>query len=362
MWQTYCMQREDICSLISSLTGSNATIITATTIQLFGDVIGSSTANHVAFVCGVPACNLVNTYSFVLSATSCDVQNTLVERDSTGSFSATTITLTGNSLINYSALGACDTDTPYAWAPENANTIIGVNTINTGSLNTALGFASLQHNTIGLVNTALGASALQYNTTGISNTAVGSFALRYNTTGLANNALGNQALLNNTTGSSNIAIGESAGSAVTTASNVIVIGDLVGANISNTTFIKGIRGATTINNDAINVLIDSAGQLGTISSSLRYKENVADMGDVTDDIYKLRPVTFNYKTDQSKHTQYGLIAEEVENVYPDIVVKNKDGSPETVQYQYLPLMMLNEMQKLQERITELEKQMKELVK
>ena len=86
------------------------------------------------------------------------------------------------------------------------------------------------------------------------------------------------------------------------------------------------------------------------------------MSDATNDIYKLRPVVFNYKTDQNKHMEYGLIAEEVENIYPGIVVKNKDGLPETVQYQYLPLMMLNELQKLQKRVTELEAQMNALVK
>jgi hypothetical protein len=113
-------------------------------------------------------------------------------------------------------------------------------------------------------------------------------------------------------------------------------------------FAAGIRGATTGNNDAIPVMIDSAGQLGTVSSSRRFKEDIQDMSDASDGLMSLRPVTFRYKRpfdDGAKPIQYGLIAEEVAEVYPDMVARSADGQIETVKYQLLDPMLLNEVQK-----------------
>jgi hypothetical protein len=124
----------------------------------------------------------------------------------------------------------------------------------------------------------------------------------------------------------------------------------IGVQGLQTSFIvAGVSGTTTGVADALPVVIDSNGQLGTISSSQRFKEDIQDMGDASSDLLRLRPVTFRYKQaykDGSKPIDYGLIAEEVADVYPDLVVRNKDGEIQTVQYQKLTPMLLNEVQKL----------------
>ena len=130
-----------------------------------------------------------------------------------------------------------------------------------------------------------------------------------------------------------------------------------GANPINQTsfFAAGIRGATTGNNDAIPVVIDSNGQLGTVSSSRRFKEDINDMDTVSSGLMRLRPVTFRYQkpfADGSKPIQYGLIAEEVADVYPDLVAHSADGQIETVKYQVLDSMLLNELQKEHKQVQE----------
>jgi chorismate mutase len=128
---------------------------------------------------------------------------------------------------------------------------------------------------------------------------------------------------------------------------VLNIGTGTGASAGqiNQSFISGIRGITTVNNDAIAVLIDSAGQLGTVSSTMKVKHAIEDMNDESSTILDLRPVTFVYNGDVSEKKQYGLIAEEVNEIFPSIVVRNKDGEIETVQYHVLPVLLLNEMKK-----------------
>ncbi|MGA2197181.1 MAG: tail fiber domain-containing protein, partial [Bryobacteraceae bacterium] len=119
-------------------------------------------------------------------------------------------------------------------------------------------------------------------------------------------------------------------------------------DVQTKTFIAGIRGTITGVSDAVPVVIDENGQLGTISSSRRFKEDIQDMGDVSSGLMRLRPVTYRYKqpyADGTKPLDYGLIAEEVAEVYPDLVVTNKEGQVETVQYQKLTPMLLNEVQK-----------------
>ena len=242
------------------------------------------------------------------------------------------------------------------------NTASGVNAlINnlTGFSNAATGTNALFSNTEGSGNTAFGESALKSNTTGNNNVANGNAALLNNTTGHNNVAIGHDALLNNTTGNTNTALGLSAGNALTTGSDNIAIGNAGVAAESNTirigtqgiqtkTFIAGIRGITTGVNDAIQLVIDSNGQIGTISSSRRYKEDIADMGDVSARLDTLRPVTFRYKktyADGGKPVQYGLIAEEVAEVFPELAVFNNEGQPETVKYQDLTPLLLNEFLK-----------------
>ncbi len=175
------------------------------------------------------------------------------------------------------------------------------------------------------------------------------------TTGNNNNCLGQAAGFNYTSSeSNNILIGDGV-SGTTGESNVCRIGLSTGTGTSqvNQTFIAGIRGTTTVNANAIAVLIDSAGQLGTVSSSIRYKENVQDMGDDSSPIMDLRPVTFNYIS-HPEIKAFGLIAEEVLPIMPELVAYNSDGEVESVKYQDIAVMLLNEVQKLTKRIEALE--------
>jgi Chaperone of endosialidase len=222
-----------------------------------------------------------------------------------------------------------------------------------------LGVSSLAGGT-GLYNTAMGFQAMTLNSSGSFNSGFGAFALQGTSTGNTNTALGYAAGYRNDTGSSNIAVGYFAGSNPDVGnSNNIHIGSgglssdngviRIGANPAQGAFFAaGIRGVTTGIANAVTVMIDSNGQLGTINSSRRYKEDIQDMGDASSGLMKLRPVTYRYKqpyADGRKPIDYGLIAEEVEQVYPDLVAHLADGQVETVQYQKINAMLLNEVQK-----------------
>lgn len=222
-------------------------------------------------------------------------------------------------------------------------------------------------------NTGVGSNTLLQLTTGQANVGVGDFTLNIVTTGSFNTGVGQDVFETLLTGSFNVGIGiGSGGSYVTSESSNILINSLGVVGDSNTlrigrasgsgngelgkSFIHGIRGVTTGNADAIAVLIDSAGQLGTVSSSIRFKENIEDMGDDSSAILNLRPVTFTYKTKPDKK-QYGLIAEEVLSVMPDLVVYNQDGDVESVKYHDLPALLLNELKKANDRISALEQRL-----
>jgi len=234
-----------------------------------------------------------------------------------------------------------------------------LSTNTTGWGNTASGWGSLYYNTTGSTNTASGAFTLYTNVTGSDNTAAGNSSLNANTTGSQNTAIGHQSLHTNTTGSNNIALGALAGYNLTTGSYNIDIGNpgvafegntiRIGDSYQTRTFITGIRGVTTGSADAIPVLIDSAGQLGTVSSSLRFKEAVRDMGDFSNRLLELRPVTFRY-IGQPERIHFGLIAEEVAEVLPELVVCDATGHVETVAYHEMPAMLLNELKKQQAEI------------
>ena len=212
----------------------------------------------------------------------------------------------------------------------------------------------------GLFNTATGAGTLQSNTFGAGNTATGTNALARNTTGLNNTALGISTLLSNTTGSDNIAVGAGAGNNLTTGNNNIHIGN--DGNASDTAlirigtvgdqtraFIAGIFGANVLGG-ALPVEVDRNGQLGTVLSSRRVKDDISNMQGATEGLGKLRPVTFRYKAESASGPhplEYGLIAEEVAEIYPELVVRDTDGQPAGVRYHVLPAMLLNELQRQQ---------------
>ena len=228
----------------------------------------------------------------------------------------------------------------------------------TGVQNTAIGDDALFNNTIGQNNAAIGRLSLFHNTEGVANTATGTEALTSSITGIGNTAIGYQALTN-ATNDGNTALGYRAGLNVTTASNVISIGHL-GANVSNSCFINNIRGAIGAMGDGIPVLIDSHGQLATSPSSRRFKKEIKPMDKASDAILALKPVTFHYKSDATGTPQFGLIAEEVAKVNPDLVVRDADGEIYTVRYDAVNAMLLNEFLKEHRRIEEQDKRIDQL--
>ena len=327
--------------------------------------------------------------------------NTLGDFNSALGVNALRFNVTGinNTAIGFQALFVNTAD---------SNTAVGVNALSrntTGSQNAAVGQGALGFNTLGVSNTATGFQALFSNNTGYWNTATGSGALFRNTVGIENTADGLQALYKNIYGRQNTAIGfqalysastESLGQVSITASQNtavgcqalyqnftgsanIAVGNLAGYNITGTynidignvgvdmedstirigssanqnrTFIAGIRGRTTGVANAVPVLIDSNGQLGTASSSRRFKKEIKTMDQTSEDILALKPVTFHYKSDSTNTPQFGLIAEEVAKVNPDLVVRDENGAIYTVRYDAVNAMLLNEFLKEHQTVQE----------
>ena len=271
-----------------------------------------------------------------------------------------------NTAVGLDALGSNTTG--------NGNTAVGAGT--NGS-DDPVGPAALGSNTTGGGNTAVGATkgvgaaALGRNTTGEGNTAIGAgtllgnAALGSNTTGEGNTAMGQRALNSNTTGSNNVAVGVNAGDSLTTGDNNIDIGNSgvadesattrIGSEFQTRTFISAIRGVTTGIADAVNVVIDSNGQLGTMSSSARFKKDIKPMDKASEAVLALKPVTFHYKSDSANIPQFGLIAEEVEKVDPDLVVRDGNGEIYTVRHDAVNAMLLNEFLKEHRKVQELTK-------
>jgi hypothetical protein len=294
----------------------------------------------------------------------------------------------------------CDTNSGSTFLGSDAliNNIGGYNTAigdgalvsnTTGSFNTAIGFSALVSNTTGGSNNAFGHYALLFNTTGYQNTAIGVYTLESNTTGYRNTAIGHAALAgtvgsgntatgvnalsSNSIGNNNVAIGVAALEKNETGSRNIALGSSAGRNLnigddnihignhglprdSNVirigtvgtqanTFIAGINGVTVAGGVA--VVIDSNGQLGTSTSSARFKEAIKPMDKASEAIFSLQPVTFRYKHDLDPDgiPQFGLVAEDVEEVNPDLVARDADGKPFTVRYEEVNAMLLNEFLK-----------------
>lgn len=261
---------------------------------------------------------------------------------------------------------------------------------NDGSFNTAMGQNALYFNTIGSYNIAMGQGALFYNISGDSNTASGTNTLFHNIIGNFNTAVGDQALLVsdgnsntaigssaliNSAGNGNIAVGANAGGQITTGSNNIDIGSggsssdngviRIGSGDQSATMIAAIYGTSIPGGQQ--VYINKYGHLGTLTSSQRFKEDIKSIDVVSDKLLQLRPVSFHYKQaadDGTKPLQYGLIAEEVAKVYPELVEYDKDGKPFAVHYNLLTPLLLRELQKehsenvsRQAEIAELKKQL-----
>jgi hypothetical protein len=232
----------------------------------------------------------------------------------------------------------------------NGNTANGANALysdTSGQLNTAIGAGALFSNIggpfPGSFNTAVGAVAL-YNNTGGDNTAIGAGALQGNTSGSENLAIGVSALGSNETGNNNIAFGSFAGYQQTTGSDNIYIGyNIQGtAGENNACYIKSIFGQTAAGGSP--VFIDANHKLGTMTSSKRFKEDIKPMSNVSEALFALTPVSFRYKKeiDPAGRSQFGLVAEDVEKVNPDLVVRDKEGKPYSVRYDQVNAMLLNE--------------------
>jgi hypothetical protein len=251
------------------------------------------------------------------------------------------------------------------------NTANGVQALysnTTGDHNMATGFQALFSNTAGFANTANGTEALFNNTTGSDNTASGFQALTSNNIGTDNTANGLAALFHNSSGARNIALGKAAGLNLTTGNDNIDIGnqgvagegDTIRIGVEGTqtaTFIAGIYGETTGSATTLPVIVDLNGQLGTAASSERFKTEIKPMDKSSEAILALKPATFHYKNDSKGRPQFGLIAEEVAKVNPDLVVRDAQGEIYTVRYEAVNAMLLNEFLKqhriVQEQQTEI---------
>jgi Chaperone of endosialidase len=264
-------------------------------------------------------------------------------------------TATGIVALAFNTTGNANTATGFAALQQNT----------TGGANTATGGGALSSNTTGLFNTATGVSTLVNNTSGNVNTATGASALQSNTTGFDNTAEGVNALLNSTTGSNNIALGANAGSRLTTGSNNIDIGALGVAGESNTirigrvglqkaAYMQGISGATVAR--GVTVIVDTTGHLGTVVSSERFKEAIKPMDKASEAILALKPVAFRYKheLDPEGIPQFGLVAEQVEKVNPDLVARDSEGKVYSVRYEAVNAMLLNEFLKEHRKVEQLE--------
>jgi len=234
------------------------------------------------------------------------------------------------------------------------NTATGAGTLlfNTADENTAFGATALLFNTTGSDNTALGAAALLNNTEGNDNTAVGDGALRNNTTGPFNTANGFAALGSNTTGYYNTAIGYDAGLLITGSGNVCIGAAVGGATaVNDTTWIRNIYDSVASGRA---VYVNSDHKLGTLSSSRRYKEEIKPMDKASEAILALKPVAFRYKKeiDPARLLSFGLIAEEVAKINPDLITCDDKGNPQTVRYDAVNAMLLNEFLKEHKTVQE----------
>jgi len=308
---------------------------------------------------GYPGNNTAEGTSALFSLTS-GVSNTAVGyqalyRNTTGNYN----TATGFWALFNNTSGAQNTAT--------GSSALYSNTI--GSYNTADGGSALFSNTSGSDNTATGLRALSGNTTGSENTAVGVSALASNDDGSQNTAIGFKALKANVGGNHNIALGHQAGINVgglnNPRDNNIEIGNAGDFNdnatirigdVQTRTFIAGISGSAVVGSP---VVVDANGQLGTAASSARFKKEIKPMDKASEGILALKPVSFQYKSDPTGARQFGLIAEEVAKVNPDLVTRDRNGKIYSVRYEAVNAMLLNEFLKDHKEFVEEQRKMEE---
>jgi hypothetical protein len=287
------------------------------------------------------------------------------ENTATGAFALnSSFDLTGQSTgQDNTATGAFALFSNITGSGNTANGILALSANTSGFNNTAIGVRALQSATTANGNTATGAGALLNDNTGANNTANGQNALFRNTIGANNTANGFSALFNNTMGARNIALSFNAGVNLTTGSSNIDIGNpgvaaesatirIGGQGTQTRTFVAGISGSAIA---GTSVVVNPAGRLGTVASSQRFKDDVKPMNKASEAILALKPVTFSYKKEiyPTGTTQFGLVAEEVEKVNRDLVVRDKEGKPYSVRYDQVNAMLLNEFLKEHSTVQEL---------
>jgi hypothetical protein len=368
--------------------------------NLNGEVGGTQNATFISSVGGLNATLIASGADAANNATRDNAAGTIVRRDGSGSFSVGSVTFAGNLYLpetsstagiiffggnplmhaygaynffaggyagNFAMSGSGNSGVGFQALHSNAsgygNTAHGYAALNAntaGAYNTAMGYQVLPSNSNGLNNTASGANALYHNDSGSFNTANGSSALYYNMSGSHNTANGYLALFN-TTGNNNVALGDSAGKNITTGDYNIDIGNQGVATDTNiirigvqgtqtSAYIAGISGTTAASGVA--VYVNSSGQLGTLTSSRKYKQDIRNMDGASEALLALQPVTFRYQPDIDPQNipQFGLVAEEVEKVNPDLVAHDNQGRPYTVRYEAVNAMLLNEFLKEHKKV------------
>jgi hypothetical protein len=268
-------------------------------------------------------------------------------------------TATGVQALFSNTEGTANTATGYQALASNttgySNTAVGQQALfsnTTGYENAANGFGALGGNTTGHANTASGWGALAGNTEGGGNTATGYRALQFNLAGINNTAMGNNAL-EIASGNLNTALGAGAGQNQTSGSGNVYIGAIVSgvAGENDTTYIRNVYDSQA---SARAVYVNSDNKIGTLSSSRRYKQDIRPMDKASEGIFALKPVTFRYKKeiDRSQALSFGLIAEEVAEISPDLITRDEEGKPQTVRYEAVNGMLLNEFLKEHKRVQE----------
>jgi hypothetical protein len=297
----------------------------------------------------------------------------------TGSVTGSTVTISVPNTEGTPTFNGSGTTLSLDFTDSNLATCIGTNAGNIGTNSgriTAVGYNALNGQTSANYNTAVGAYSMGNSTApGVQNTALGDSSGYELNAGTDNTCIGYAAGGSITSGSFNVFLGSRAGENLdTTESNNVIINTQatvsdnntlrIGAATGNGTrqlnkaFISGIYGITTTSGTTSAVLVSNGDQLGTVSSSKRFKDNIVDMGEDSSPLMKLRPVRFTYKSQKCGFKHFGLIAEEVYKVMPELVNLDEEGIPREVRYHDMPSILLNEIQKLNNRILELEKRVR----